>query len=84
MRLARFTIYTQMTLLFAGATHASQSRVRDQIRVTLKTPLSLSPANFLTLSTGSMGKLSINRHHHKSFTLGQFTNIDLEGKPSAR
>jgi hypothetical protein len=28
-----------MKLFFAGATHAGQSRVREQIRVTLKTPL---------------------------------------------
>jgi hypothetical protein len=39
MRLSRFTIDTHMKLLFAGATHASQSRVREQIRVTLKMPL---------------------------------------------
>jgi hypothetical protein len=29
---------TQMKLFFVGATHADQSRVREQIRVTLKTP----------------------------------------------
>jgi hypothetical protein len=27
-----------MTLFYAGATHADQSRVREQIRVTLKRP----------------------------------------------
>jgi hypothetical protein len=38
MRLSRFTIDTHMQLLFAGATHAGQNRVREQIRVTLKSP----------------------------------------------
>jgi hypothetical protein len=31
MRLSRFTINTHMKLLFAGATHAGHSRVREQI-----------------------------------------------------
>jgi hypothetical protein len=39
MRLSRFTINRHMNLFFAGATHSGQSRVREQIRVTLKTPL---------------------------------------------
>jgi hypothetical protein len=30
---------SHMKLFFAGATHASQIRVREQIRMTLKTPL---------------------------------------------
>jgi hypothetical protein len=39
IRLSRFTINTLMKLFFAGVTHAGESRVREQIRVTLKTPL---------------------------------------------
>jgi hypothetical protein len=39
MRLSHFTINTHMKLFFAGATHAGRSRVREQIRMTLKTPL---------------------------------------------
>jgi hypothetical protein len=34
----RFAINRHMKLFFAGATHAGQSRVREQIRMTLKTP----------------------------------------------
>jgi hypothetical protein len=34
-----FTIDTHMKLYFAGITHAGQSHVREQIRVTLKSPL---------------------------------------------
>jgi hypothetical protein len=41
MRLSRFTIKTHMKSCFAGATHASQSRMHEQIRMTLKTPLTL-------------------------------------------
>jgi hypothetical protein len=41
MRLSRFTINTHMKLFFAGAMYAGQSRAREQIRVTLKTPLYL-------------------------------------------
>jgi hypothetical protein len=37
MRFSRFTKDSHMKLFFAGATHASQSRVREQIHVTLKT-----------------------------------------------
>jgi hypothetical protein len=38
MRLERFTIDTHMNLFFAGATHSDQSRVCEQIPVTLKRP----------------------------------------------
>jgi hypothetical protein len=38
IRLSRFTIDTHMKLFFAGATHAGQSHVREEIRVTLLTP----------------------------------------------
>jgi hypothetical protein len=41
VRLSRFTIDSQMKFFFAGATHASQIRIREQIRMTLKTPLML-------------------------------------------
>jgi hypothetical protein len=41
MRLSRFIIDTHMKLFFVGATHADQSRVREQIHATLKTPLGL-------------------------------------------
>jgi hypothetical protein len=44
MRLLRFTIDTHMKLFFAGATRAGLSRLRQQIRVTLKTPLLCSEA----------------------------------------
>jgi hypothetical protein len=40
MRLSRFTIDTQMKLSFAGATHASDIRVRVQICMTPKNALS--------------------------------------------
>jgi hypothetical protein len=39
MRLSRLKIDTHMKLFFACATHAGQSRMREQFRVTLKTPL---------------------------------------------
>jgi hypothetical protein len=39
MRLSRFTIDTHMKLIFAGAAHAGQSRVREQIHMTLKNVL---------------------------------------------
>jgi hypothetical protein len=39
MRFSRFAIDTHMKLFFAGATHAGQIYVREQIHMTLKTPL---------------------------------------------
>jgi hypothetical protein len=37
VRLSRFTVDSHVIIFFAGATHAGQIRVREQIPVTLKT-----------------------------------------------
>jgi hypothetical protein len=52
MRLSRFTINTHMKLFFAGATHAGQSRVREQIRMTQKRPNLNSVADVIMTNFG--------------------------------
>jgi hypothetical protein len=42
-----------MKLFFAGATHAGQSRVCEQIRVTLKTPLMSIYVMILNIADGT-------------------------------